>query len=206
VSEILSQNEYAFALQENVTALETRVRQAGSPSGSKQKDVLFYFLNRAIEIGKSSFLSQDLETPLHVLARVLCDDMFTTYWVSLSNDNAIEYERIAFSEKDKYLKRNLVNKRASVRHKETGEDGTNMLIEEASKHIIPKATMDKIAHKCQLGDVYDILFRHSSLYVHGFAYDFDPSYRQVDPRVAALSMIVSLLRVMLLIWIGHTEV
>jgi hypothetical protein len=201
VSEILSHSEYVVALQDNVTALEARVRQTGSiASGYKQKDVLFYFLGRAIQIGKSCFLSQDLETPLYVLARVLCDDMFTMYWVSLSKDNAIEFENLAFSEKARYLKRNLANKRASVRHKGTGEDGTDKLIGEASRHIIPRTTIDKIAQNCQLGHVYDILFMRGSLYVHGFAYYFDPSYQQVDPRVAALSMIVSLLRVMLLIW------
>ncbi len=74
----LSPHEYAIELQKQIVGLKARVRQSGAiPSGDKRKDILHYFVRRAIQIGQSSFLSQDLEIPVFILGRVLCDDMFT---------------------------------------------------------------------------------------------------------------------------------
>jgi uncharacterized protein DUF5677 len=199
--EFASKNEYAFTLHQKLAALKARMRQAGPiPSGSKQKDVLFYFVGRAVQIAEACFLAQDFETPLFILARVLCDDMFTMYWVSLSGNNALEFEKTAFSEKARYLKRNLKNNRASVHHKITKEDATGKVIAEATKYIKGKKRIDQVAEECKLSDVYDVLFVASSLYVHGNSYDFDPKYHPSGAQVAALSMVVSLLRVMMLIW------
>jgi hypothetical protein len=197
----LSQNEYALELQERLMALKARVRQAGPiPSGNRRKDILYYFMGRAIQIGECCFRSQDFEVPVFILGRILCDDMFTMYWVSLSEENALEFEKIARSEKFRYMRRNLLNKRAVVRSKATGENATAQLINEASIYIGAKRTIESIAQKCQLSDIYDILIGYNSLYVHANAYDLNPATMGIEPKAAALSMIASLTRVTALVW------
>jgi hypothetical protein len=71
-------------------------------------------MNRAAQIGEAPFRISDLEVPLYVLARVLCEDFLTVYWLLLSDENADEYCKIAESEQAKWLHRNFAHKHARV--------------------------------------------------------------------------------------------
>src|SRR5438445_3410255 len=142
---ILTRDEYHLRIRQNVDALKARMSlPAYFTSTSKREKVLFYFMDRAAQIGEASFRIADLQMPLFVLARVLCEDFFTVYWVSLSEKNADEYQKAAISEMAKIIHKNLTNKRARIRHIPSKKDVTAEFLPKLSRRIVKKKTIQEI--------------------------------------------------------------
>jgi hypothetical protein len=199
-SATLTRDEYHLRIRQNVDALNARMSlPAYFTSTNKRDRVLFYFMGRAAEIGEASFRIADLQTPLFVLARVLCEDFFTMYWVSLSEKNADEYQKAAISEMAKIIQKNLTNKRARIRHISSKKDVTAEFLPKLSLRIIKKKTIKEIAAASGLSKVYDIVYRYDSLEVHGNTFEVSEMKPQMDGIAVAASAVNALLRAILLV-------
>lgn len=160
-------DQYLFELRQTVDQLRARDKlRKARPPGNSQDRMVTYFINRAIEIGEACFRVADLRTPIISLLSVLCEDFLLLFWVTRSEANANEYEKIATSEWLRAARVNLTNSRARVVDKETGRDITKAFVPEMSKHIFDRISLDQIAVDAGLASLYDGLYRFSRLEVH----------------------------------------
>lgn len=195
---ILTRDQYHLKVRQNVDYLKARLRLPSFfASESDQNKALCYFMERAVQIGEASFRISDLQLPLFVLARVLCEDFFTMYWISLSETNAKEYLRSVKSEMAKLIRANIGNKRARIRHIPTGKDVTSEFLPELEQHVAKKKTVEAIAMKSGLGKVYDILYRSGSLELHGNTFGLSERKSEMDEIAVAISAVNAFLRAIL---------
>jgi hypothetical protein len=195
---ILTRDEYHLRVRQNVDALKARLNQSSFPVSDKQQNkVLRYFMERAAQIGEACFRTSDLQLPLFVLARVLCEDFFTMYWASLSEENATEYSKVAVSEMAKMIRNNLKNKRARVKEISSGKDVTAKVLPELDRHVTKKKTVEQLAKDSGLSKVYDIVYRYDSLEVHGNTFGLADFKSDMDGIAVAVSAINAFLRVIL---------
>jgi hypothetical protein len=197
---ILTRNEYHFRIRKSVDALKARLNLPAFFSSTNKRDrVLVYFMGRAVQIGEASFRISDLQLPLFILARVLCEDFFNIYWVSLAKTNAEEYQKSAISEMAKILRTNLTNKRAKIRHASSKKDVTTEFLPKISSRITKKDRIEERAKALGLSKVYDIVYRYDSLEVHGNTFEVSDIQPQMDGVSVAASAINALLSVILLV-------
>ncbi len=110
--------EYLARLRKKVDALRSRANLPAFIGSEKEQDqVRLFFMNRAIEIGESCFRIRDLPLPMFLLSRVLCEDFFLLFWVSLSDQNASEYVKTNASEATRMLRVFLTEGRGRLRRK-----------------------------------------------------------------------------------------
>jgi hypothetical protein len=191
--------EYLVAIRRKIDALKAVARRPSYLSSEKQQDkVLLHFINRTVEIGEACFLVSELQTPLFVLSRVMCEHFFLTFWVSLSEKNAAEYARKPVSELAKVLRININRGQAKILNKTTGEDATKELAPEIEKLVEAATRIENIARENGLGKVYDFVYRPGSMYVHGNTLDV---FSNPDSgwQVGALSAVAALLNCVFLI-------
>lgn len=199
-SAILTRDEYHLRIKQNVDALNARLNLPSFFVAKRKRDkVLCYFMGRAVQIGTACFRISDLQMPLLALARVLCEDFFTMYWVSLSEKNAAAYSKSARSEMAKMIRKNLSNKRAMVREISSGKDVTAEFLPKLDRHVSKKKTVEQIAKESGLSKVYDIVYRFDSLEVHGNTFELSELKSGMDGIAVAVSAINALLRVILLV-------
>jgi Family of unknown function (DUF5677) len=197
---ILTRDQHSLKIRQNVDALKARLRSPSFFASTRQRDkVLFYFMNRAVQIGEACFRISDLQMPLVVLSRVLCEDFFIMFWVSQSHKNATAYCKAARSEMVKMVRQNLNNKRARIRKISSGKDITADFLPQLDRHIRQKSRLDRIADKTGLGKLYDIVYRFESLEVHGNTFGLMERKSELDGVAVALSTVNALLRAVLLI-------
>lgn len=195
---ILSKEEYLLKVRENVDRLKARVRVPSYFASRKKQDrIRLYFMERAIQVGEAAFRIADLEMPLCVLARVLCEDFFLLYWISLSKKNASEFDQGAVSEMAKLLRVNVVKGRARIRSITTGKNVTETFLPKLDKLKV-KRNLEQIAKASGLSRVYDVVYRFDSLHVHGNTFGLERENRQEGPPIA-LSAINAILNVMILL-------
>ena len=139
----------------------------------------------------------ELEHPLCLLARVLCEDFFLIYWVSVSSQTASEYDKTAATEWAKLLRVNVKGKRARIVKTKTRVNVTQryMPMLEALK---AERKIWKIADELGLLKVYDMVYRFYSLYVHGNTFKFEHVNSQGNAP-SALSAINALLKAILVV-------
>jgi hypothetical protein len=199
-SAVLTRAEYYLRIKQNVDALKARLKlPAYFVSDRVQDRVRCYFMERAVQTGEACFRISDLQMPLLALARVLCEDLFTLYWVSLSEKNADEYCKAAVSEMAKMIQQNIKNKRVRVTNTSTGNDVTAESLKRIATHIKAKKTIKQIATDSGLSKVYDIVYRYDSLEVHGNTFGLSEMNCEMDGIAVAASAVNALLRVILLI-------
>jgi hypothetical protein len=197
---ILTRDEYHLRIKDKVKGLRTRMSLPPFLASTKKRDkVLVYFMDRAAQISEASFRINDLQLPLFVLARVLCEDLFTMYWVSLSDSNAEEYCKFATSEMAKVISTNLKNKRARVRKVSSKKDVTAEFLPKLASRIVKKTRVEQIAELTGLSKVYDIVYRYNSLEVHGNTFGLSEMKPEMDGIAVAASAINALLQVILLV-------
>jgi hypothetical protein len=200
VRAIPTRDEYHLAIRQNVDALKARLNLPSFFASKQERDkVLCYFMERAAQIGEACFRISDLQMPLFVPARVLCEDFFTMYWVSVSERNAAEYSRAVVSEMAKMIRKNLENKRARVREISSGKDVTTKFLPELKRHVSRKKTIEQIARESGLSKVYDIVYRYDSLEVHGNTFGISELKSKMDGIAVAVSAINAFLRVIRLV-------
>ncbi len=197
---VLSRDEYHFKIRQNVDALKARLKTSSFSASKQQRDkALCYFMERAVQIGEACFRISDLPMPLVVLARVLCEDLFTLYWASLSEENLAEYHKAAVSEMVKLMRLNLKKGRARLRQISTGKDVTAEFLPELNTHVTTKKTIEQMAQESGLSKLYDIIYRFDSLEVHANTFGLSEFKSEMDPIAVAASAINAFLRVILLI-------
>lgn len=203
---VLTRDEYHLKIRKNVDALRARLRQPSFLASDRDQDkAISYFVERAVQIGEACFRISDLQMPLFVLARVLCEDFFLVYWISLSDKNVAEYSRTVKSEMAKLIRANLSNKRARLRHVATGKDVTAEFLPKLGCHVFKKKSIEAIARESGLGKVYDILYRYDSLELHGNTFGLSERESDMDGIAVAASAINAILRAILSVVdnIGH---
>jgi hypothetical protein len=161
-------------------------------AAGEQAQILRHFLSRAQQMTDASELvgRAGLGTPLVVMMRVLCEDLFLTLWVGLSEENAAEYSSATKAEALKFMRVLLENGRGMIRDKSTHEDKTHEImprLKEESK--TDRRRIDQLAVKLGLGKVYDLIYRYPSMEVHGTTFDLPAASAE-----AGLSSIVSLVK------------
>jgi hypothetical protein len=197
---VLTRDEYHLKIRRNVDALKARLNLAPYFVPDKEQDkVRRYFMERAVQVGEACFRISDLQMPLFALARVLCEDFFTLYWVSLSDKNASDYCKRTVSEMAKMLEKHIANKRIRVREISTGKDVTVDALKKITPHVTKKKRIEQIATESGLGKVYDIVYRYDCLEVHGNTFGLSEAECAMDGIAVAASAVNALLRVILLV-------
>src|ERR1700730_3928615 len=120
---LLSANEYLVKIQERGDSLKAHARQLSS-SQSERDRVLLYYIKRAIQIVDTCFFASKFQTPLLVLARVLCEDLLMVFWISQSADRAAEHRNRCLSQLTRAARANVRKGRMRFRRKSTGADVT----------------------------------------------------------------------------------
>jgi hypothetical protein len=161
----------------------------------KQAQILGHFLRRALQMSEASVLISraNLGTPLFVLARVLCEDLFLCLWVSLSEEAAAEYSSAVTSEGSRLIRVMLKSRRGHIWDKSSHEVKTAEFMPRLDEFIGNRVHIDQLALKLELGTVYDLVYRPFSMEVHGKAFGL-PTPNDEDGLVAALSAVVSLVK------------
>lgn len=180
-----TRDQYLLELRQTVDRLKARRNLPGLGYSDEEQDKLvLHFIDRGFQIGEACFRIADLKTPILVLSRVLCEDFLQMFWILQSKENATEYAKSAASELAKGARFNLMQKRAVIRRKSTGEDVTATFMPELSKLIVKRKSAEEIASASGLGKVYDTVYRFDSLEVHGKTF---PRLSQADDEKALLA-------------------
>jgi hypothetical protein len=187
-------DEYLLKIHQNVDALKTLIGQPPYINPKKKQDkIRLYLVARAVEHGEAALRIADLETPLFILARVICEDFFLIYWVSASSKHATEYDKGAASQWAKLLRINVLRKRARIIKTETGANVTRKYMPRLEALNFERR-IEQIAGESGLLKVYDMVYRYHSLYVHGNTYKFES-----ENPVVALANINAFLKVILFV-------
>lgn len=185
---VLTRDEYQFRVRQKVDALKARSRNPGSfISAQAHGEIRRYFANRAIQLGEACFRIYDLDIPLAILARVLCEDLIRLSWALQSDQNATEFERLAISELTRVLRANLIDGRARIRDIKTGADVTKVVLPVAEDFIAAKKTVSEMARETGLSKLYDVVYRYGSLTPHALTFGLGPEEAGRDPILATLS-------------------
>jgi Family of unknown function (DUF5677) len=138
----------------------------------KQAVILLHFIGRGEQLIKASLMAEALHTPLQVLCRVFCEDFILACWVSQSLGAAEEYEKGVQAEVAKMMGVSLSNSWAILRNKHSKEPVTREFMEtefipKLKALKTPRTNINQIAREIGLEKLYDILYRASSLELHG---------------------------------------
>jgi len=194
-------DQYLVKLQAQVDALKARVaKPAFGNVATQQSKILVNFLSRAIQIGEGCLLvgRDRLGTPLFVLTRVLCEDLFLITWISISEANAAEYVDAVVWEVARLGLLNLERGRAKIINKTTGEDHTAAMVPKFKELKTNRTNIEQLAGELGLGKVYDILYRSMSSEVHGKTFGIGSSSDN-DGLAASLPAVISLIQTICLI-------
>jgi uncharacterized protein DUF5677 len=198
-----SVDEHLARLREQLKATKERLDFfTHRGAGSKQEEVLVYFLERTSQLGEARFAvgQARLRIAFFVLMRVICEDLFLAYWVSISTKNADQYAQEVRSELSRLLKINLDRGRGKLVDRKTGKDRTAEVISEIGASVTPKKdrlSTERLAIETGLGKVYDTAYRFASLEVHGKMFGLKPKKGNDEAIAAALPGITSMLRAVL---------
>jgi hypothetical protein len=176
----------AITIESYIILLETRLEQfraerAKYPAyGTKQDEVLLHFIERAEQFVGASITAKDYPLSLSVISRILCEDFFLVVWIAESEKNALEYEAGVLSEVAKMMEVNLAAGRSVIQNKTTKTPVSAKFMDEELLPKLrslkaPRARIEALAKGAGLQRVYDILYRGTSLEVHGNTFGFWPS-------------------------------
>jgi hypothetical protein len=198
--------EYWVMLRQAIDKLGIRARLPKyiNPA-TEQAGAIAHFLNRALQLSEAALRIGDLATPLHVLTRILCDDLIRVFWISKSENNAAEYCKSCLSELTKMTRINLEKGRAKLVDRRTGQDMTAAVLPKLGAHITKGKNIEQIANNCGLSKLYDIPFRFESLEVHGNSYFGFLNLNISDAAVVSLPAIISFIRSITLIANNHPQ-
>lgn len=164
-------------------------------ASEKQGEIIGHFLSRALQMSEASVLISraNLGTPLFVLTRVLCEDLFLCLWVSVSENNSAEYLRSVESEAAKLVRILLEKGRGHIREVSTNEVKTDEFMPQLDRFKTDPFILSNLAVQLGLGKVYDLVYRPFSMQVHGKEFGL-PSPNDEKGIAAALSAFVSLVK------------
>ena len=158
-------DQYLIKLQVQVDELKARVVLQDFENVATQQDkIILSFLSRANQIGVGCLLvgRARLGTPLFVLTRVLCEDLFLIAWISLSESKAADYADTVVWELARIGLVNIEKGRAKIVNKTTGADHTATIVPKIKDLKTDRKNIEQLAGELGLGKVYDILYRSMS--------------------------------------------
>jgi hypothetical protein len=202
-------SEYLVDLRKRIDAAKDRLEflDARGTSGV-QDEMLIHFLRRDCQLGESCYLLANarLRPGLLALMRVLCEDLFLSYLISRSEEEATKYAKEVLSELARFGLINIERDRAKIVEKKTGRavDGDRLaeVLSKIKESITPKEerrTVEAIANACGLGKVYDTAYRIASPDVHGIILNVLGPVDDEEAIRVALPGIISLLRAIVMI-------
>ncbi len=163
----------------------------------RQEVILLHFLDRAEQIVRAAALIDTLATPLQILCRVFCEDLFLACWISQSMEAADEYEAGVASEVAKMMGISLTNGWGAIQNRHTKAPVSEEFMQteffpKLKALKTPRTNVEQIAKKLGLQKVYDILYRGASLDLHGNTFGL-PDHQGEGGDYAALSAIDAIL-------------
>jgi Family of unknown function (DUF5677) len=108
----------------------------------------------------------DLDLPLAILCRVLCEDFINLYWATQSAENAEFYSKSSLREMGKAT---LIAIARMIEYKKLKGEPVNTNVEPFKKmtpNIKPKS-LAQMAKEAKLDLLYDHVYRSLSLEIHG---------------------------------------
>ena len=174
----------------------------------KQDQILLHFLDRAEQILQAVLLIDTLATPLQILCRVFCEDFFLACWISQSTEAAEEYEAGVTAAVAKMMGVSLANGWGVIQSRHTNTPVSKEFMQteffpKLKTLKTPRSNVEQIAQRLGLQKVYDILYRGTSLDLHGNTFgllehldegrDYD-ALSAIDAILACLVALVELPR------------
>jgi hypothetical protein len=162
------------ALKKGLTSIASDIYPLRSEIDDSDETARFflYWLMSASESASGCVLlgKAHLGVPLGVVARSLFEAVISTYWASLSDENAKYAKESEMADMLRIMKLNLEKGRAQIVHKETGKIETDALL----KHPLMKEARSSkrladMATEAGMRNVYDQLYGLLSMRAHGSA-------------------------------------
>jgi hypothetical protein len=198
---MLTLGDYVTRLQRQIEEMQARTAVPDYQNAvTPQRKILLHFLNRTQQLAEAAVLMANarLGTPLFVLARVLCEDLFIAAWVSVSEENALAHEADVNSDVVRIMQVMVEKGLAKIPHKATGEDHTAEILPQMKQWKTGRKPIEQIAIGLGLGRAYDLVYRSASIEVHGKTYGL-PSSTNEEGLLGALSMIALLIKAICLV-------
>jgi hypothetical protein len=183
-------------LQNQIGGIKARIALPAYANASAEQDqILGHFLCRVLQMSEASDLvyRANLGTPLAALVRILCEDLFLCFWVSLSAKDAADYSSGVISEWQRFMRITIENGRGAFRHTLTHEDRTGEVLRRLRGASTHRVGVEQLARRLGLSKMYDLLYRFFSMEVHGKVFGL-PSQSEEEGLFAALSAVVVLVK------------
>jgi hypothetical protein len=168
---------------------------------TEQGQALRHFLSRTAQLGEGSDLlcQADLDVPLMILLRVVCEDFFLCFWIARSEEDAVEYCRAVGAESLRLMRIMLENNRGVIQHKSTKENKTADVLRKLKTMNTDGFKIEQIAQKLGLTKVYDIVYRWQSMLVHGKSLSLELADDREKAIFSTVSALASLMEAIVLI-------
>jgi Family of unknown function (DUF5677) len=136
---------------------------------AQQSQTIRHFVERTLQFVNACDLlvSADLDTPIIILTRVICEDAILCFWIARSEADAAEYCKAVDGESIRLVRIMLENNRGVIRSKSTKEDKTAETLQKLKGMNTDGFKIEQVAAKVGLHKLYDILYRFPSMHVHG---------------------------------------
>lgn len=161
-------------LRQEIEIVETELRALAGLAAAREElgKHLLARLQVAIDNAKGCAIlaENSLAPPLVTAARSVFESLLTTYWATLSEENAKVVLGATHREGVRLLRNMLRNKRGIIQHKVTGEDFTQEILNspELAEARTPKK-FSEIAEEAGLKKLYDVFYSILSMFSHGNA-------------------------------------
>jgi hypothetical protein len=193
--QLQTKEEYISEIEEVLKVLQEILEQFEKLERSNTQTLLcHYFASRAIKIGIAALRVLDLDVPLAILCRVLCEDFISLYWAAQSAQNAEHYTQRSLREMGK--RATILISRVIEDKKRKGEsvEGINV---EPFQQMTPKIKPKSIAGMAKevgLDVLYDHVYRGTSLEVHGHQWGvFRIDLKNLNQELLVLSYLSTML-------------
>lgn len=142
-----------------------------------REKIAVYFLQRSVDIAAGCVIVAKARLPdsLAILERSLLENLFSIYWVLLSEENAQAFNATAINELKAIAKVNIEEGHMGVKKIKTGEDQRKAILNSPVMKKFPKPPkVEDMAKKAGLGRIYNTHYRFMSVYAHGHKFSLSP--------------------------------
>jgi hypothetical protein len=129
----------------------------------------------------------DLPAPLLTVTRSLFESLISTFWASLSDDNARTVVEASQREMARLMRNLLFHGRATVQDTTTGKNVTGKVLQ---SDIVAEAKrpprLDCMAQDAKIKNIYDAIYGFLSMFAHGTATEILVRMGREEPTFAGL--------------------
>ena len=168
------------ALQQQAAFSLLLMRELSSQElDGKQDLVLRHCVERSVELagGCKQLAEKELPASTTIIARALLELLFLSAWITLSEENAIQYENASKMEMRRQARLIANAGYAKFRDPETGKDITKSILNSDNyKHIKRLPRIQEMAEATGLTDVYKTVYGYVSMIAHANDFSLFASY------------------------------